>query len=607
MTDSERLLTALASLFVLGVAAQWVAAKLRIPSILLLLSTGFVAGPLTGWLVPDKLLGALLFPVVSLSVGLILFEGGLSLRFAELRQIGWALAGLLTIGLAVTWTLTTIGAVYLLQFPWRMALLLGATLVVTGPTVIGPMLRFIRPTGMVGPIARWEGIVIDPIGATLGVLVFETLLHHADPTLEQSTEDALGRLLETLLAGSVCGSLAALGLLFAMRRFWVPDRLRSAVTLAVVIATFTAANLWRDEAGLLAVTLMGVLLANQRTVSIQRIVEFKEDLSVLLISFLFVLLAARLDLKNVAALGWRGMAFLAFLILVVRPLAVLLSTLGTRLNWRERLFLGWFAPRGIVAAAVASVFAIRLDDPQGKLVPATFIVIVGTVVVYGLTAFPLARRLGLAVRNPQGLLIASAHPGARAIAVAVQAAGYRVLLVDSDRGNGNAARLEGLEAVNADLLDEHLVEELDLGGIGRFLAMTSNDEINALSAARFREQFGSAEIYQVAPADSGQTLPDPDSFLVNGRILFGLGLTYAALDERFGAGASVKRTRLTPDFDYDKFIAMHGEQTVVLFVEDAAGRLTVATADARLRPAPGQTLISLVSRPTAEPVVPSPS
>ena len=591
---TESLLVGLASVFVLGVGAQWLAAKVRIPSILLLLSTGFIAGPVARWINPDDLLGDLLFPIVSLSVGLILFEGGLSLRFSELQQIGRALMGLLTIGAAVTWALTTVAARWLLGMPIETALVLGAILIVTGPTVIGPLLRYIRPTGSVEPIAKWEGIVIDPIGATLAVLVYSTVWSEPTAGFRSSAMNAGTELMQTLLAGVVCGTVAAGIQLVALRRFWIPDRLQSPVLVALVAAALTSANLWQQESGLLAVTVMGVILANQKSVSIGHIAEFKENLSVLLISCLFILLSARLKVEDLTQLGFRGILFVLCLILVVRPAAVWIGTIGSRITWQERVFLSWFAPRGIVAAAVSSVFAIRLGPAGDDLVPATFVVIVGTVLVYGLTAFPLARRLGLAVLEPQGLLLAGVSNFSRAIAHAVKADGIPVVLLDSNRGNVNSAKLEGLEAVHADLLDEDLVDDVSLGGLGRFLALTSNEEVNALATMRFREVFGSANIYQLAPSHGGTSASDTSSFRVRGRVLFGTPTTFDDLESRFASGALIKRTKLTTEFDFTKFIENYGDSALPLFIIDAANRLTFYAADAPVRPLPGQTLFSLV-------------
>jgi NhaP-type Na+/H+ or K+/H+ antiporter len=469
------MLLGLASIFVLGVGAQWLAWRIKLPSILLLLAFGFAAGPGTGWLKPDDMFGDLLFPIVSLSVALILFEGSLSLKFSELAEVGKPLRNLLSIGVGVTWFVITLAAWWILRFDFATALLLGAMLTVTGPTVVGPLLRHIRPSGKVSSIARWEGIVIDPIGAVLAVLVFEVFDILRDAHFGEAVFDGVFGLLATAVTGVVMGGLAAWFLIECLQRYWIPERLQSPAALMIVAAVFVASNLVKHEAGLISVTVMGVFLANQKSASIKHIFEFKENLSVLLISSLFILLAARVEFADFSQLGWRGLAFVTAVILIARPASVLASSIGTDLSKAEQIFLSWLAPRGIVAAAVASVFALRMEETGnggGELVPATFLVIVGTVVVYGLTAFPLAKRLGLASADAQGVLIASSHPGARAIGHALKSSGFRVVLVDTNRENVTTARLEGLEACYANILSEQAMDEIDLGGIGRFFALT---------------------------------------------------------------------------------------------------------------------------------------
>lgn len=603
----EYYLVALTAVFVLGIGAQWLAWRLRLPAILLMLLAGFLAGPVArqfgpsyGYIDPERLFGDLLFPVVSLSVAIILFEGSLGLRFSQVREVGWALGSLLTIGALVTWVLATTAAMLLLGMSFPIALLLGGILVVTGPTVIGPLLRDIRPIGRVGPVARWEGIVVDPIGAVLAVLVFETLTSIEGEAFGIAASHAGLGLLETVAVGGIIGSAAAWLLILALRRQWIPDFLQSPVVLMIVLAAFTASNLLQHESGLLTVTLMGIWVANQRTVPVRHITEFKENLRQLILAYLFVLLAARLRLEDIAALGPGGLAFVAALILVVRPASVFISTLRSRLDWRERVLLAWLAPRGIVAAAVSSLFAIRLSESEilaeagQALQSAVFLVIVGTVTVYGLTAPILARRLGLSIANPQGVLIAGAHAGVRAIAKVLSAERVPVLLVDTNRGNVQTARLEGIDAYYASILSERTPEELDLGGIGHFLAMTRNAEVNSLASMHFIELFGRAEVYQLVPQGRGDPRKDTSTDLMPGRFLFRLDVTYETLDAWFAAGATMKRTRLTEKFSYDDYRKIYGENALPMFTIDELGRLQVFTVNDPPRPRAGHTLISLV-------------
>ncbi|MEQ8764777.1 MAG: sodium:proton antiporter, partial [Planctomycetota bacterium] len=383
---SDNPLTGLVLVIVLGIAAQWIAWRIKLPSILLLLSFGILAGPVLGWLKPDALLGDVLLPIVTIAVGLILFEGGLSLKFSELQQISRPLLGILTVGAAVTWGGTAVLAHTILGFSWSMSILAGAILIVSGPTVVGPILLQVRPNKKVASIARWEGIVIDPIGVILAVIVFEVIraiLTH------EPLSGAAWALAKAIGVGIGLGMAGAALLVQLLRRYWVPDHLQNAFVVAFVTAVLFGANAIQHEAGILAVTLMGIFVANQKAVSVRHIVEFKENLRVLLIAGIFILLAARLESDALTVFGGKAPLFLAALILVVRPLAVFLSTWGSDLKRNEKLFLSWLAPRGIVAAAMGSVLAIQLEraeHPEARLlVPIIFWVIIGTVFVYGLT------------------------------------------------------------------------------------------------------------------------------------------------------------------------------------------------------------------------------
>ncbi|MEZ4591031.1 MAG: sodium:proton antiporter [Chloroflexota bacterium] len=394
----EQLLIGVAAVLILGVFAQWLAWRLRLPSILLLLVIGLVVGPVTGWLSPEAVLGELLFPLVSLAVAYILYEGGLSLRVQELREVGGVVFSLTSIGVAVTWVLGALAAHFLLQLTWPIAILLSAVLVVTGPTVIGPLLRQIRPKGKTNAILKWEGILIDPIGAVLAVLVFEAIL---SGQLEQAPLIIARGVLITAVVGVVVGLLAAGVMWLLLSRFWVPDQLHNGVSLLFVTLAFVASDLLHSESGLLAVTVMGFALANQKQVPIKQIEEFKKNIRDLLIGGLFIVLAARLSWADFAQIvWWRGALFVLFLVILVRPTAVFLSTLRADLSLKEKTFVSWMAPRGIVAAAVASIFALRLEEAgyagAESLVALTFLVILATVIIYGLTAAPLARWLGLA-------------------------------------------------------------------------------------------------------------------------------------------------------------------------------------------------------------------
>jgi NhaP-type Na+/H+ or K+/H+ antiporter len=591
----EHQVTELAALVVLGIGATWLSWRLRVPSILLLLVAGFIAGPISGFLNPDVLLGDLLFPLVSLSVAVILFEGGLSLNIAELRDIGRVVRNLATAGVLVTWIGASALATLLLGFDLGLATLLGAILVVTGPTVIVPLLRFVRPSARVGSTIKWEGIVNDPIGAILAVLVFEVIVAGGANHL---TGAGLG-VLKAVGAGTALGLLGAVLVVFPLRHYWIPDSLQSPAALAVAIAVFTASNLVQTESGLLAVTVMGSTLASQKLVPVNHIVEFKENLRVLLISLLFIVLAARVQPEALKGTSFQGVIFLTGLIVIVRPLAVLASTWTSNLTWRERAFLSAVAPRGIVAAAVASIFTLeltRIGYPDAeRLISITFLVVVGTVAVYGLTAAPVARRLGVASPNPQGLLIVGADAWVRSLAQLISDCGFTVVLVDSNWTHVAAARRSGIRASYGNILAEQTMHELELDGIGRLLAMTSNDEVNSLAALHFGEVFGRSRVFQLPVAvDTAGNREQAMPRHLRGRSMFGTGATHREISERFSSGAVFKRTTLTEEFGYDEYRVKHGETAVLMFLMKTSRTIDVVAAADKPSPKPGHTLISLV-------------
>jgi NhaP-type Na+/H+ or K+/H+ antiporter len=604
----ENIMATIAGIIVLGITAQWVAWRLRIPSILLLLLLGFVAGPITGLLNPDELLADLLFPLVSLSVALILFEGGLNLRISELQVTGHVVRNLVTIGVVVGWVLNAAAASFILGFDFPIALLFGAILVVTGPTVIMPLLRHIRAVGRVSSIIKWEGIVNDPIGAILAVLVFEAVVASG---VQESTTTVIISLVQTIVIAAIFGGLVAWALIHLLKRYWIPDYLQNSVILMAVIAAFTVSNGLQKESGLFTVTVMGLILANQRAISVKHILEFKENLGVLLLSSLFIILAARLRPEDLSHLGGSSLLFLAALMLVIRPITILVSTIKSGLAWREKLFLSWMAPRGIVAAAVTAIFALELAEEAGYhqaelMVPEMFLIIVGTVTIYGLSAAPLGRWLGVAQPDPQGVLMVGAHGWVRTIASALQAEGYDVLLIDTNRENLNQARLAGIPTAYASILSEHVLDEIEIGSLGRLFALTSNDEVNSLASLHFIEVFGREKVYQLVPKESGSGRKEPISMPLRGRLLFAPDMTYSQLTQRFAAGAVVKTTKLTGQFDYDDFLARYGSTAVPLLLIDETGNLRVFTTDQELFPRPGETLISLVA-PTDQPVNGQPS
>ncbi|QDT06473.1 K(+)/H(+) antiporter NhaP2 [Rubripirellula lacrimiformis] len=593
----------------LGLTAQWLAWRMNLPSILLLLLFGVVLGQFIN---PDDYLAGLtggdasagpelLFPLVSLSVAVIMFEGGLSLKLGELRDAGTATLRLCTAGALITLAGAACAAHYLLAFSWQVSILLGAILVVTGPTVIGPLLRQVRPSRRVAATLKWEGILIDPIGAILAVLVFEHVI--GGGVEEAFSPAAILMLAKTAVLGTGLGILGGFALTQAFRRFWVPDHLHGVSALSVGLLLFAISNHFAHESGLITVTVLGLWLTNQHHFDIEHIIEFKENLRTLLIGCLFVVLGSRVDLADVTAVGWPGVAFVLVLIAIVRPVSVFVSLIGSPLNWREKTFIAGLAPRGIVAAAVSSVFALELDrgvstvsiPGADQLATVTFLVIVGTVAVYGIAAAPLAKWLQLADQKSNGALIVGAESWVRDFALELKRAGLPVLLVDTNYNKIAQAKIAGLEGVCGNILNETLRGELPLAGIGKVLAMTPNDEVNSLAIRECRSAFGRAGAYQLTfNAKNAHTRRGITKHLM-GRELFGEGLTFSKLREMHHLGATFKTTKLADEFTYQDFVQKYQNSHVLLGVLKDEGAFELNTVADPLKPIAGQSVIALVS------------
>ncbi len=593
---NQHFLIGLSAIIVFGILAQWISWRLRFPSILLLLIFGIIAGPVTNFLDPDLFFGDLLFPFVSISVSIILFEGGLNLKFSELKAVGGIIRNLITIGIIVTLILSVLGAYYILGFSFYISFLLGSILVVTGPTVILPILRHVKPKGQLNSILKWEGIINDPIGALMAILVFESIIAGE---FQDATVVAVIGILKTILISSSFGLIGGFFIMLLIKKQLIPDFLQNPAALTFVIAVFTASNLVQAESGLFAVTVMGIFLANQKSVSITHIIEFKENLRLLLLSVLFIILAARLKITDLQMLNVYSFLFVGILLIFVRPLSVFLSTIGSHLNIKEKIFLSWMAPRGIVAAAVSSLFSIELiraGHPEAEvLVPIMFLVIIVTITVYGLSSSPLAKWLGLSNPNPQGCLIIGAHPLARAIGNVIKSKGFKVLLVDTNYYNIKEARMEGLAAYQGSITSQNILDNIDLEGIGKLLALTPNKEVNSLSALYFIKIFGSNKVYQLTIEEDDRKQGKQVSKELRGQILFGNNISYNLLQNKIIEGWIVKSTPITEEFNYDDFLVTYNkEKSIPLFLINENKNLVVFTSEYKPVPKAGQTIISLV-------------
>jgi len=579
----------------LSLFCQWLAWRVRMPAILFLLAGGIASGPVLGYLNPEDVFGDLLFPMVSLAVAIILFEGSLTLRFAEIRGHGKMVRNLLPIGAIVTGTIGALSAHYILGISWEIALLFGAISIVTGPTVIAPLLRSVRPSSKLANILQWEGIIIDPIGALLAVLVFEGIVSWGQGNV---FGHSLYIFAKTIAVGALIGAAAGYLNGQVLRKHWIPQYLHNAGTLTFMLGVYALSNELAHESGLLTVTIMGLWMANMKQVPVDSILEFKESLSVLLISALFIILAARIEFSAIADLGW-GLAWvLAILMLIARPLSIFLSAIGTSLNWREKLFLSWIAPRGIVAAAVSALFAFQLQkvgyEGAGALVPLVFMLIIATVTIQSLTARPLANLLNVTEPAEFGFLILGANPVARMIGLALKKHEVPVVLADTNWENVRQARMENLQVYFGNPVSEHASNQLDLTGVGNLLVISPYKHMNSLATYHFLDWFGDNSVYSLAEGDQDQKARHQTAEKIQQtRGLFN-GVSYAKLASLASQGYSVKTTELSDEFSYQKFLDKHQSQALVLFMFDGKGRITPVKSMDKLKPDEDSTLISLV-------------
>ena len=495
----------LAAAVALGIGAQWVAGRLRLPSIVLMLAVGLLVGPGLGLIDPAETFGdELLSPVIALGVGLLLFEGGLGLHWAEIGSTTRRVVlRLLSVGVLTTLVLTSIAALALTDLPRGVAILFGAIMVVTGPTVVIPLLRQARLRPRLGRILRWEGIIVDPVGAVLGVSVLEVLLVE-----DGSLGEAIVAVARTTVVGCAVGALVAVALLVALGRHWVPDHLRGPLSLVAAIGAYALANELGTDAGLYAATVAGVVLANQRRVAIEPIVELHEDLATIILATIFVILGAGVQAETLTSNLVPAALLLVVLVVVVRPVAVLVSTAGTPLTRKERIYLASLAPRGIVAASVSAVFGFELTEaglPGGEdLAAITFLVVAGTTVVYGPLARPLAHRLQVDTPEPTGVVLVGARPWARRLGAALADIGVPVLIVAESEELADEARGAGLLVYAGRLEGEDLASALD--GVGGRIAVVGSgaEALDAFGIDRVVRHLGRANVWRVARDEEDQ-------------------------------------------------------------------------------------------------------
>lgn len=591
---------ALVAVGLLSISCQFIAHKVKLPAILFLLLAGIIIGPVTGTFTADGLFGDLLFPIVSLAVAIILFEGALTLKFSDISGHGNMVRNLCSTGVFVTWIVVTPIAYYFLDIPLGLAALLGAIITVTGQTVIVPMLRTVRPSSKIGNILRWEGIVIDPIGALLAVLVFEFILTQQDALTH--TLLAFG---QTILSGLLIGGLTGYLLGLSLRHQLIPHYLQNTATLTLMLAGFAFSNALAHESGLLTVTIAGMILANMKNVDVSDILEFKETLSVLLISGLFILLATRMDFAAIQAVGMGAVVVVIVVMFIARPAAVFASAFGTNLSLKEKLLLSWIAPRGIVAAAVSALFALKLEAenfPQAEvLVPMVFLIIIATVVIQSLTSAKVAEYLGLRSPEANGLFLFGGSQFSRALAVELQKNNVPVILADTNWDTVKEARMANTKTYFGNPMSEHAQRHLDLNAIGSVLVLSPYRQLNPLVMMHFEHELGKeATILGLNTKESeGMTSHQVSEAYAKKLALFDTYVTYSYLASAMKRGAIVKTTALTEEFTYQNYLAQYENELIplVYLVERKVG---VFSGNKTITPKPGWKIISLILKPGVE-------
>lgn len=586
----------IAAVGALGVGAQWVAWRTGWPAIVLMLAAGFVAGPITGFIDPEAAFGELLDPMISVGVALILFEGGLSLDLRELRHSGSAVARLATIGVLVGWALGSLAGFYIAGLVWPVAILFGGILIVTGPTVVIPLLRQSNIQTRPNSILKWEGIVNDPTGALCAVIAYE-YFRRVNEFPDASVLDVVPPLIIAAILAGLIGYAAARLIAYLFPRGAIPEYLKVPVLFTVVIAVFVLTNQIEHEAGLVAVTVMGITLANRDVSSMRSIHPFKENIAVLLVSGIFILLASSLKWEELSYLqtSIRPWLFLLSLLFVVRPATVLISLIGTEVPWKERLFVAWIAPRGIVLVAISGLFALRLGDlgiEGGQiLIGLSFAVVVVTVIAHGFTIEPVARLLGVKGTSRPGLMIVGSTPWTIALAKEMQALKTPIMIVDQSWQRLGAARREGLPFYHGEILNEATEHNLDLAPYQVLVAATDNEAYNALVCNEFAHEIGRDSVYQL-----GENVHDDDRHAlpegIRGRALFEAGFGVADVNEKQKQGWVFKKTKLSDEFDYEDAREKLPDSATMLLLVRRSGTLRFFTHAARPEPRAGDIIIT---------------
>ncbi len=603
---------------VLGIGAQWLAWKLQRPAIVLMAIAGLLFGPLMSWfftldfvqsqewlrnavdafkLDPEKDFGDLYRPMVGIAVAIILFEGGLNLRFKDLRDASHAVLRMVVVAAPIAAVLGATAAHYIVNLPWDISFMIGGLFVVTGPTVILPLLRQSHLPGRPASVLKWEGIVNDPLGALFAVAGYEFIRFTA---MGENIQFAMIKLAAAAAIGGLIGVLSGWGLAWAFRRGHVPEYLKAPVVLIWVLAIYVLANVVAEETGLLAVTGLGIAMANSKFAAMVEMRRFKENIAVLLVSGIFVVLTATLTPEVLRSMDWRVMAFVLAMMFIVRPVAVFVSTIWSGLNWRETLLVSWIAPRGVVAVAVAGLFATELQQigrPEGAIfVPLAFALVFATVLSSGFTITPLSRWLGFSKNKDEGVIIVGANPWSLGLAKALKDMNIPVLVADTNWRRLRGARLEGHTVFYGEVLSENADHRLDHSAFEHLIAATPNDAYNALVCVEFAPELGRHRVFQISGQEQEETDPGAINFTARGRTLSTHGRSFDVLTRDWWSGWRFRSTTLSDTYTFDDFIRDRGENIDILVAKRPDGTLDFLNPEQKSK-AEGSTLLSFGPQP----------
>ncbi|EKE31949.1 Na+/H+ antiporter family protein [Salimicrobium jeotgali] len=592
----DSLLLQITLIGLLGVGSQWIAWRYRLPAIVVMSLAGLMAGPVLGLMNPSESYGDLYSPVISLAVAIILFEGSLNLDFKEVRGLGRPVFRIVTLGAFIAWILGSLAAHYIAGLSIAVSFVIGGLLIVTGPTVILPLLRQAKLKPRPAKILKWEGIIVDPIGALLAVFTFEIIVFLMGDPLAPSA--LVTFFLAAIFAVGIGYGLGR-GVGYMFENGYVPEFLKSAFVFGAVIVCFTAADEIMHETGLLSVTAMGMTLANMRISSINDMRHFKENMSLLLISAIFVMLTASLTRETLVEIFQPEIiAFVLIMLFVVRPLSIFISTIGTDLNNSEKLLVGWIAPRGIVALTVASYFAGALSDAGFEdaeiLVSLTFALVFTTVVAHGFSMRWLSKKLDLSQEGPPGVLIVGGNPFTTKLASTLKSLDVPVVVVDSSWRKLTRARSEGVKTFHGEMLSEQTDYSIDMTPYDYLVTATEMDSYNALICTTFVPEFGRNNTFQLNLSDQRGDNLEGLNHTISGRILFRKDVTWEPLNDMVENGYVLRKTTITEKYTYSDYLNNLDDQAVQLFVKKkATGMLYFFTEYGELAPETGDIVVSL--------------